>query len=171
VRWLNRFAYWPIILCAVGGVLASTAGLYDQTTIEIASPYGLGLWFLLPALAAVGVAQRHFIAPGGDEAMLQNWHLKRERPALWVLAGIAGPAFIGAVCAFLLYPIIAALPEHTGREIVPVEARVLEVRPVHGARTRCQTRIVLELSGGELEDVCLVTGFLAARSSRHSIQL
>src|SRR3954469_3173555 len=164
VRWLNDFAFWPITLSGVAGLFAWTIGLYGQTTIEIASPFGLGLWFLVPTIAVVGVAKRHFIPPDGDEAQLPNWHLKRERPALWVLAGIAGPMFIGAVCAFFWYPVIAALAERTGRVGAPIEARVLEIRPVLGARTLCQTRIVLELPGRRVEDICLTTRAFVSRA-------
>jgi hypothetical protein len=164
VRWLNGLAFWPIILSGIGGVFAWVIGLYGQTTIEIASPFGMALWLLVPTVAAVGVALRHFIPPGGDKAQLPHWHFKRERPALWLLTGIAGPVFIGAVCALFLYPIIAALPEHTGSEVAPVEARVVEVRPVHGARTLCRTRIVLELPGGKVEDVCLSTAAFASKA-------
>ena len=41
---------------------------------------------------------------------------------------------------------------------------MLEVRAVYGARARCRTRIVLELAGGESEDVCLITGFFSKRA-------
>lgn len=164
VSGLKRYALAPFGASIVLGPGALIFGFYDQTMIEVGRPYGMALWVTLPLLAAVGLAVRHFLPVDGPGSPPPDWNLKNDRPRVWVVKGVAGSLFVGALCMAFMYFAIGALAESTGSDQPPIVGRVLEVTAVTGGKALCRKRIVLELPRGQVEDVCLVTGVFNRRS-------
>jgi hypothetical protein len=128
---------------------------FDSDTTIATNGWVVAVIWGVAAGPTVGMLLRHWFGRRENLHEIPSWHLKRDSPGRWVLAGVAIALGWSALLAFTVFTDVRVATQHLSGRRVQVVATVNSIRQLHRGKRVCNQRASFVTADQDAISACI----------------